>query len=1127
MPLLYWLRAALLLLIIVTLPGALGFFPLQVTSAQSGDDKWATVEVAEISKSGATLSVTLSEGAEEGILYLRFRALPEGLWVGKDRISFLGGVAQTTLTGLEAGTNYEVQVSLESMFLPTDSLTETFATLPPDPYVSNVSVEDVTGSSATITVTIAHPGSDPNTVYLRYRTGDSQQWSEPLIIQATNTETVGVTITCLSPGSNNVVEASLEEGFIAEQTVSKSFRTLLPRVSEVSIESRSSYQASVMVTIEEPGHEANEVYLRYGVSNATETAWTTMAAESVIGHSVNFVLTGLVPGTSYTVQASMDSEFNSGVAGVVFSMAPLPSLGPVNLVSVAERSARIAVTILDYVGTGVRVYMRYRETPAGAWSTAVDAESTAGGVEFALSGLVPITEYEVEASLVPGFENAQARVFITEVEAPRVSSLTSGEVTRSSAELGLEIANAGGRITAFVRYRSREVSNWEPVRTVSTSSSVGRLILNNLESDTLYEAEASLDPGFPSHETLYATFWTEPGAELSAITAENVTDTTANIVVYVERIEGRIPIHLRYRVYGEGDWSGPVTRSTSNATVAFSLTELLPDSQYEIEASLDPSFTPLKTIYQHFETDRAPEISSLRLGGITDTGAKASVNISRPQPRMTVYLRYRAEMEEAWSGIISKTVSSRSASLVLERLMPETMYEVQVSLNSDFPELEAGFFTTEEMGPSVSGIKVEDITESSATINIAISDSPGSLSVFLRYRKTGASRWIKPASRTATASNISFELDSLTANTSYAIEASLEASFPTQSRIRGSFRTRSILEVSNVVLVGVTETDARISIGLSGRSGTSATTYIRYRELPDGEWQGGRLQLESDESSVLISDLLPGTEYLVEASIEEDFIEAHTESEKFKTQVYEPTTMPVVMTAEAAPRAFSFAVPENAPSQGGSRLEIWSSEPSAGMEFSIKEDLQWLIVEPETETELDTRGLLIVELRIDASGLGAGVYSGEIEIIGNADNLPLRIPVTLTIASQTPTPEPTIRPSPSPTPTSFPQSTSTPQPTIFPVATPTPSPLASPPLSPSPIPTLGGQSVPTMTPAPTVPSKALTVSEATSTPSPTPALSEVMERDKGLPALTLAFIVLAALCVLLFGCSFARRPASR
>ena len=983
-------------------------------------------------------------------------------------------------------------------------------------------------------MTIAYPGTESNTVYVRYRPDDSQPWSDALIIQTTSTETVGVTLTCLSPGSSYEVEASLVEGFIAEQTVSKSFRTLLPRVSRVNIESKTSSQANIRISIDDAGLKPNAVYLRYKVSGDAQTVWTTMPAMSVTGDSADFEVTGLAPGTRYTVQASMESDFNSRVASVEFATVALPRLGGVNLVSLTKSTARIAVTIFDPNGTEVRVYMRYREIPAGSWGAALHAVSSIDRVEFELSGLEPGTEYEVEASLEPGFEAALTRLFITEEEVTRVDSLTPGRVTRSSAELEVEINNAKGRSTVYVRYRSLEVSGWKPLRTVSTSSRIARLILNNLEPDTLYEAEASLNSDFLSGETLYAIFMTEPGARLSAIDIENVTDTKATVVVNVERLEGRTPIHLRYRPYGIENWSDPVTSTTSNSTVSFSLTELLQGIEYEIEASLDLSFPRLKTIYQTFETDPAPEITSLRVSGITESGAKASVNIAGPQPRMTIYLRYRAEMEQAWSRVISKTAASRAASLLLEQLMPETMYEVQVSLHADFEKSETAFFTTEEMEPSVSGLEVKDVTEASATISLTISNSPGRVTVYVRYRKDGSSRWIKPVSRAVTTSNTSFALNNLMENTAYTIEASVEPSFPVQGRIQSNFRTRSMLRVSDVAVNRITETNAQISIKLSGLYETKGAMHIRYRELPNGKWKGSRIRLEGAESTVLISELLPGTEYLAQASIEEAFAETHTRSEKFRTlapeQVIAPVVTPVVRTADAAPREFSFAMPKNKPSPDRSRLGIWSSAPAADMEVSIKEDIKWLIVEPEAGLTVNTGELLIIELRVDASGLGAGVYTGEIEIVGNAENLPLHIPVTLTITNLTPTPEPTVRSMPMGDLTLLPQPTFTPEPTAYVVATPPIVPLENPTLSPSPIPTPEELYTPTIAPMPTVPMNRLPASEPASSPLPTPTatpeLSAVTEGNDGLSALRLALVVLAAICIPVVGFLIVRRSAS-
>ena len=82
---------------------------------------------------------------------------------------------------------------------------------------------------------------------------------------------------------------------------------------------------------------------------------------------------------------------------------------------------------------------------------------------------------------------------------------------------------------------------------------------------------------------------------------------------------------------------------------------------------------------------------------------------------MTVYLRHRVEGIEAWSRVVSKATSSRSVSLLLEELIPETRYEVQASLDADFGEQKGTFFTTEEKGPSISGLTGEEITTSGVT----------------------------------------------------------------------------------------------------------------------------------------------------------------------------------------------------------------------------------------------------------------------------------------------------------------------------------------------------------------------------------------------------------------------------
>ena len=1101
---------------------AAGLFLIAPAPARA--DTVDSVEVTQITKTTARVTVTLSENASANQVYMRIRiTTPEGPWPGENKVPVDNGIAHEDIAKLMPGTEYEVEASLDRTFPGPGSVSKKFTTLPPDPSVSGVTVGSITSTGATVTVTIAHPGTASNTVYIRYRTDDSQPWSEPTILQTTGVETVGVTISCFSPGSSYEVEASLEEKFIVGQTVSTSFKMLLPRVSEVNVESKTSSRANIKVTIEDAGPDANTVHLRYGVSSSNTIDWIAAPDASVTGGEASFTLTGLVPGTSYTVQASLDSNFVNGVEASSFTTANLPSIGAVMVGSVEETTASIVVTIFDPDGTEVTVFMRYRETTGGSWSMPLSDGSSSDTLEFTLSELKPDTKYEAEASLTSGFEASLSETFVTEEEVARVSSLTPEKMTRSSAELSMEVKNAQGGGTVFVRYRARTTSNWEPLKRVGTSSGVVRLTLNNLESDTLYEVEASLVSDFIPRETLYATFTTDLGAELRAISIENLTDTSANIVATIDRVEGRTLVYWRYRIYGALEWNSPVSRATTSATASLALIDLLPDTEYEVEASLDSSFPPRKTVWEFFETDPAPAISSLRIRDITDREAKASVNISRPRPHMTVYLRYRAETDQAWNQVISKTVSSRTATLSLEQLVPETRYEVQVSLSAEFQESETDFFTTLEPAPSVSGMEVEDITESSATISLTVSDSPGSVNVYVRYRKTGSSRWTKPAPRTTTTSGISFELNDLTENTSYDIQTSLEPGFPVQSRMQSNFRTRSILRVSEVTLERMIETDALISIRLSGVYETNVATYIRYRELPEGEWIGGRVPLKEADSVVLIPDLSPDTEYEVQVSLDETYGDNVTRVQRFRTPAPEPTAEPTptptpgIAVAAVAPQEFSFTMTENALAPQQRRLGIWSSGPMAGMEVSISEDVEWLYLNPTSGMSMSREDIIVVELTIDASGLGVGTYSGELELDGNAENLPLRIPVTLIINAATPKQAPT----------------STPEATPNPTKAPSPVPLASPSAVPSPEPTETTISTPTTVPAPAETSPAKATPETTSfsmptatpfsLPTSTPTSPAPARSETGSLAVTVFLIVSAAAFLIVVGFYVGRR----
>ena len=104
----------------------------------------------------------------------------------------------------------------------------------------------------------------------------------------------------------------------------------------------------------------------------------------------------------------------------------------------------------------------------------------------------------------------------------------------------------------------------------------------------------------------------------------------------------------------------------------------------------------------------------------------------------TVHVRYRTTTPQGeWSDAQKTTSTTDSAEVGLSGLTPDTEYEAEVSLTSDFSVSETDVFRTLPPAPVVSGVSVDDETQTTATANISIANANGdSQTVHLRYRTT-------------------------------------------------------------------------------------------------------------------------------------------------------------------------------------------------------------------------------------------------------------------------------------------------------------------------------------------------------------------------------------------------------
>ena len=1131
---LYSLRiGAILAVLVIAVSVVIGWPGLPLPALANGDD-WGMVEVSEVTKTGAKVKITFVDDTASGLLHWRFRiTMPEGQWLPlpPDPVSVFGGLSVFSIARLSPGTEYELQVSLDGTFLESDTLSKNFTTLSPDPSVSEVIVENVTLTEGTVVITIANPGTSSKTVYVRYRTDDSQSWSDLPINTTTSTGTATKTLLSLNPGTQYEVEASLGNGFLATETASTTFTTLIPRVSSVSLEDVTTSKATVKVTIAEPGPGENKVHLRYSIVPSTQTTWIMPPPKSVVGDTTAFALTGLAPNSEYEVQVSLDSAFTTEVESATFTTAAPPSIGSVNMADVEQTSASAIVSIFDSDGTAVTVYLRNRETPYGDWS-AIQTETTATDTaDFTLSGLTPDVQYEVEVSLDNGFSLGQSTIFNTEAMTARpsspvvrVSGLFAEDITPGSVTVVVMIAGPENRVTVNLRFRIQGTNTWSRTLGRTTATSTAQFELGGLTAATNYEMEASLAPDFPIQDSAYDIF-TTAAVRVSGLRLEDITDTEATAIADIEDPQGGTTVYVRYRALGAGAWSEPQSRTTNSKTVRLFLADLLPDTQYEVEASSLESFPGDNSAFETFVTEPAPRVSKANVGGITNVSATVVVGIDSPQSQMKVYLRFRVEGTGTWSTPRSRTTSIPSARFSIADLKSDTGYEVETSLDKDFPADSTVFaaFSTQP-GPKVSDVTVEDITDKGGTATVKIDWQQPRTTVYLRHRAHGDSAWSVPQTRTTSLDTARFTLTGLMPDTEYKVEASLNHDF--DELIAETFLTAAKRPKPSAVTGGlITQTTASIIVHIDDPQGSLAI-HLRIRIWGSNTWNNPETHTTSASTAPFdLTRLTGGTTYEVEVSLESAFPPVDTVSAIFTTT---PATRVSGVNVESVTQTEAIITVSISHPEETSRMVYIRYRGLPEGDWSAS----------QTETDASTMDALLPGLIPDMEyEVQASLYETflttdtQVQRFNTLSAQPMELPTPVPAATptHTPTPEPTSTPEPIFTPEPTPTSTPSGEPTMTPTPPPPPSPTPLPSLTPTPTatpshtPTQTSEPKPAETPAP----RTTVILTAAPFLSPTPAPTstpQVLEEKTGTDlALVIIIVTLALALTLVIGFFLYRR----
>ena len=126
------------------------------------------VNVSDIARTSAQVTVFTSDAEAGTRVHLQIYSIGTG-WLDSNGNLIVqdDGFARHSLTGLSAGTLYRFRASFDDSF-PRDATKTAIIITDPLPILGGISVEEITGSSATVTVTVDNFDPELDAIHLRY-----------------------------------------------------------------------------------------------------------------------------------------------------------------------------------------------------------------------------------------------------------------------------------------------------------------------------------------------------------------------------------------------------------------------------------------------------------------------------------------------------------------------------------------------------------------------------------------------------------------------------------------------------------------------------------------------------------------------------------------------------------------------------------------------------------------------------------------------------------------------------------------------------------------------------------------------------------------------------------------------
>ena len=434
-----------------------------------------------------------------------------------------------------------------------------------NPATGTVTSGSITQTTAVITVTIANPDTNSQTVNLQYKRNADTAWTD-VSPKSTVSAAVTFTLTGLTGNTEYDVRASLDSAFMSGVKTA-TFTTSPTKPGKTRfVEVATSGNGTLFITWQEPDSDGGSAITGYTVqwkSGSQSFGGDPSREHTTEDTFPDYLITGLTNGTEYTVRVIAVNAVGDGPPSDTDTGTPVgPPDAPPN-VQAGSGYQQLTVSwgapndggsaITEYTlqwKSGGQNFISSRQRTIAATSRTDTIPSLDNGTEYTV---------RVRATTALGDSGWSAEAKGTPREGPHVSLVKVKEpISCTVTFVALEFVNldSATEYQAHLRFRAQGSSNWTVLSPqgfwssgIPGGAARGELngpspafTLTDLAYETIYEVQAALDSGFV--DGLATTTFSTPNLSEAGLMPLSPGDGTLGLRMTRPTSEGRVDGYL-------------------------------------------------------------------------------------------------------------------------------------------------------------------------------------------------------------------------------------------------------------------------------------------------------------------------------------------------------------------------------------------------------------------------------------------------------------------------------------------------------------------------------------------------------------------------------------------------------